>query len=235
MIKNIHPFEINYQGTPIQKVMAYKYLGMTLDSQLNYKLHVTKMISSVSGKLKQFQRMRGFLDTKAAMMVYKGMLLPLLEYGDIFLSATTADNRKKLQVLQNKGLRCALNRDMTESSEELHREANLLKLEYRREQHLLNFIYDWSHDPSKLKVKTKSTIQTRSQNKKLLHIRKPRTEKFKKSFAYQGPKKWNNLAHEFHQVASKTHYKQLISNLVSGRAQDMNQSIVRSMNLTGIG
>ena len=46
-------------------------------------------------------------------MVYKSMLLPILEYGDVFLSATigpcaTVVNRKRLQLLQNKGLRCAL-------------------------------------------------------------------------------------------------------------------------------
>ena len=36
---------------------------------------------------------------KAALMVYKNMLLPMLEYGDVFLSATTNVNRKRLQTL----------------------------------------------------------------------------------------------------------------------------------------
>ena len=60
-------------------------------------------------------------------MVYKNMLLPLLEYGDVFLSATWTINRKRLQTLQNKGLRCALNKGLETSTTDLHAEAKLLK------------------------------------------------------------------------------------------------------------
>ena len=126
-----------------------------MDRQLNYNLHVKSTIASVSAKLKQFQRMRSFLSMKAAIMVYKCMLLPIIEYGDVFLTAATKSNRKKLQTLRNKGLRCALNKGLDTGSVDLHREAGLLKLNYRREQHLLNFVYDWSLDCNKLKKKSR--------------------------------------------------------------------------------
>ena len=113
-----------------------------LDNQLTFNQHVARTINAVTAKLKQFQRMRGFLNTKAALMVYKNMLLPILEYGDIFLSATTSLNRKKVQILQNKGLRCALGKDIETSIDDLHEEAKLLRLKFRRNQHLLNFMYD---------------------------------------------------------------------------------------------
>ena len=69
-------------------------LGVTLDGQL---------ISNVSLKLRQFRRMRTFLNTKAATLVSKNILLPIIEYSDIFLTGASKENRKKLQVLQNKG------------------------------------------------------------------------------------------------------------------------------------
>ena len=65
-------------------------------------------------------------------------------------------NKKRLQVLQNKGLRCALNKGIETSTDELHKEANLLKLKYRREQHLLNFMYDQAQVSSLLKFKDKN-------------------------------------------------------------------------------
>ena len=86
--------------------------------------------------------MRNFLNTKAALMVYKGTILPLLEYGDILLCAASVANRKRLQTLQNKGLRCALNRGFDSDTLDLLSDANLLKLHLRREQHTLNFVYD---------------------------------------------------------------------------------------------
>ena len=86
--------------------------------------------------------MRSFLTTKAALLVYKGMMLPILEYGDVFLCGASVADRKRLQILQNKGLRCALNLDIDTSRDDLHIEANLLRLKFRREQHILNHMFD---------------------------------------------------------------------------------------------
>ena len=78
----------------LQTVTTYKYLGVTLDGQLNYSQHVTKIIGLGTNKLKQLHRMRGFLSKKAALMVYKEMILPHLEYGYVFLHAASAENPK---------------------------------------------------------------------------------------------------------------------------------------------
>ena len=231
-IDKLQPFEILYNNAPLPQVTSYNYLGVTLDHQLNYNLHVKRLISSISAKLKQFQRMRSFLTVKAAVLVYKNMLLPILEYGDIFLSATSAVNRKKLQTLQNKGLRCALNKGINESSSnELHNEVGLLKLMYRREQHLLNFVYDWSLDVSKLKVRSNGAISTRSSLKKIFKLRKPRTEKLKKSFAYKGKSKWNRLPVEFHHAQAKSSYKLLVHNLIVKKSKRSSEACLQEENL----
>ena len=211
-------FEIKFGDVPLQMVSSYKYLGITLDPQLNYNLHINKVIHSISSKLKQFRRMRSFLSAKAAMMVYKGMILPILEYGDVFFSAATIENKRRLQVLQNKGLRCALNKDVDFSSADLHEEANLLKLHHRREQHTLNLIYDTAQIVVNRKANSKSSISTRSSNKVMLKTKRPRTEKFKRSFAYVGPTKWNALPERFHHTQSKAAYKALVSNWISLKA-----------------
>ena len=153
--------------------------------------------------------MRNFLSVKAAILVYKGTILPLLEYGNLLFSATSLCNRKKLQVLQNKCLRCALNKGMETSSEELHAEAGLLKLKDRREEHLLNFMYDWSQDVRRLKSKRLHGVTTRSSSKKLLKLKKPLTEKFKRSLAYHGPRKWNCLSENLQRAPSKMCFKAL--------------------------
>ena len=224
-LSKLPSFEVSVNNVRLQNVTSYKYLGITLDQNLNYGLHVNKIISSVSGKLKQFQRMRGFLSIKAAILMYKGTILPLLEYGDLFLNAASLYNRKKLQVLQNKCLRCALNKGIETSSEELHEEASLLKLKYRREEHILNFMYDWSLDVKKLKAKRVEGVNTRSSSKKLLRTKKPITERFKRSLSYFGPRKWNALSSELQLAPNKGNFKSLIRNWVRGKAKGLNQTI----------
>ena len=97
--------------------------------------------------------MQSSLNTKAALLVYKSMLLPIIKYGDVFLSATTLANRKKLPTLQNKSLHCALNKGLEISSRDLHDEAKLHELHYRTEQYTLHLMYDWSKDTARLKAK----------------------------------------------------------------------------------
>ena len=196
-LKDLPDLEISVDDSPIQTVNSYKYLGVTLDGQLNYAKHIGKLVAMASVKLRQFCRVRSFRSTKGALLVYKSMLLPLLEYGDIFLSSATMENRKKLQILQNKGLRCALNKDKDVSTDELHSDVNLLKLRYRREQHLLNFMFDASQCESNMQSVRTTGVKTRSAGKKLMKIKRPRTEKFKKSLAYCGPQKMERTARRF--------------------------------------
>ena len=193
------------------KLYRPKYLGVTLDSQLKYDKHVNKTVATASLKLKQLRRMRSFLNTKAATLVYKNMILPIVEYGDcriwrVLMGASLAD-KKKLQVLQNKGLRCALNADKYADTDELHSAAELLKLKYRRETHLLNLMFDKAGVPGNLKCQRSTGMSTRSSVKKLLKIRRPRTEKYKKSLSYAGPRIWNALPSNIQQAESRADFK----------------------------
>ena len=82
-LKDLPQVTVNVDGSLLQSVTSYKYLGVTLDAQLNYGKHISNLIAVASAKLTQFPRTRSFLSKKAAMLVYKSMLLPLLEYGNI--------------------------------------------------------------------------------------------------------------------------------------------------------
>ena len=152
------------------------------------------------------------------------MILPFIEYGDICVTSATVENRRKLQVVQNNCLRCALVRDRDIRVAELHDDAHLLKLNYSREQHLLNLMYDVSRqEPLNLKGKRKTGPRTHSSNKKLLKIRHPKTEKFKKSMSYLGPKKWNALPEQIQTTDSKIEFKSKLQAHILAKWNDRNR------------
>ena len=132
------------------------------------------------------------MNVKAATLIYKNMVLPILEYGDIFLSAASKINRKRLQILQNRALRIANGVDRDTEIEDLHTQSKLMKLKTRRRQHLLQFIYNRKDDIC-AKRRINYAIRTRASLKNNLLVKKPNTEKFKKCAAYLGPKFWNTL------------------------------------------
>ena len=49
---------------------------------------------------------------KTALAIFKSMILPYLEYGNIVYGTCSEFNKYKLQVIQNNGLKIALNRNV---------------------------------------------------------------------------------------------------------------------------
>ena len=49
-------------------------------------------------------------------------------------------------------------------------------------------------------------VQTRSQKKKLMKIKKTHTERFKRTLAYRGPKRWNGLPYQLHYMESRSSF-----------------------------
>ena len=129
---------IHVGQSKLERVNSYTYSGVTLDEQLNYESHMSQIIKRVSDKLYQLNKIRYFLNTRAALLllVYKNMILPIVEYGDVFAISATLETRKKLQKLQNRGLKLAMGKDKLFSTKKLHSEAKLQKLIWRRKQHL---------------------------------------------------------------------------------------------------
>ena len=197
-------------NTNVARAQYYSYLGIKMDEQLSFTQHGNNIISKVSNKLYQLRKIRPFINKKAAILIYKNMILPILEYGDIILDSATAEIKRKLQTLQNKALRCALNRDMLASSTEIHEEAKLRKLKDRRREHMLLHMFQISHTKhfDQWKQQSINGIRTRSSKKKLIMTKKPRNEKLKKSISYQGPKLWNKLPEPLQRVENYYEFKQ---------------------------
>ena len=72
--------KLNVSGTPIQQVPSCTYLGVALET------HAKQVLNTVAAKVYQLRRVRKFLNDKAALLIYKNMILPIMEYGDIYLT-----------------------------------------------------------------------------------------------------------------------------------------------------
>ena len=136
------------------------------------------------------------------------MILPILEYGDIYHMSAKLELRKKIQILQNRALKCALGRDKRYNTKMLHKEAKIEKLKTRRQQHLTNHMFQISKQVGFKGWKPRKTnIVTRLNKKKLMKVKKPNTTKYRNSIAFLGPKTWNNLPLDLQKIESYTEFK----------------------------
>ena len=62
----------------LKMVDEYKYLGVTIDRQLNFHTHRRMVISSINYKLIYFQKIRKYITLDAAKTIYKSTILPVI-------------------------------------------------------------------------------------------------------------------------------------------------------------
>ena len=210
---------LTFKGKLLERQTQFNYLGVILDEHLTFENQIKSTINKVSAKISQLKKLRRFLNTRASLLVYKNMILPILEYGDIYMSSSTVAYRKKLQVLQNRALKCALGKDNRYDTKQLHAEAKIEKLKFRRKAHLILHMHQVSHMPGYKNWKAKPKINTRSSKKKLITTKKPSTTKFQSSITYLGPKTWNALPHDIQQIDDYRVFKQKLFLLLKSKLQ----------------
>ena len=107
-LKKLREAKITMGGVELQKTTEFKYLGITIDNCLNFNKHVSVLNQTVSHKIYLLNKIRWFIKEEDSINIYKTMILPHLPYGDVIYSATSKGNLKKLQKIQNRGIRTCI-------------------------------------------------------------------------------------------------------------------------------
>ena len=182
------------KGNKIDETETYKYLGTHIDNKLNGDVQFNKTSQTLGLKLRTFGRVRRFLNTPAALTVYKSTILPIIDYNDHFQMLWNADKLRKLQKMQNLGLRIVYNDQNPRLDEQgLHHKANLTLLKPRRVLHLLSLMYFRARDHDNLDNRP---IATRQFAKIKFKVINPVIKKAFKSPNYLGAQLWDILPRE---------------------------------------
>ena len=174
----------------LERVCSYKYLGFILDDQLSFNKHMSEMIGTVSHKLYLLSRIRRYLNKEACILIFKTMVLSILEYGDIIYAGATKANMDRIDKPFYRGLRICDASNIAINQNQLCEECTIVPLEKRREAHLLLFMHKQSHKTELLK---QTNIRTRLHAAPVFATYKPNNEKAKQNVLYRGASAWNVL------------------------------------------
>ena len=200
----------------LSEVELYKYLGLHIDNNLNFQAHHKKLVSQVHLKLSQFRKIRCFINRKAAILIYKCTILPVLEYADFIQDQGVAYVNKAIQKLQNFGLLIAHNQhmlsfDQRDSSETLHRNSRMSRLVHRRSLHLLQFAFKLKMKDDLLDLRE---IPTRRRVGIVFSLVKSNHYKFSKNPYYRCMLAWNGLPVDISLLDSKESFTKAVKDTV---------------------
>ena len=137
-LKNSRCPKLNINDVNIDFVHQYKYLGVILDPHLTFNKHLNNIIKITAHKINLLAKVRQYLTETASLRIYKTMILPYFDYGDILYDSSSKKLLDKLDGLQHRAVKICLKPVVEIQENILLRSTNIAKLGKRRDAHLLN-------------------------------------------------------------------------------------------------
>uniref|UniRef100_A0A7M5VFX3 Reverse transcriptase domain-containing protein n=1 Tax=Clytia hemisphaerica TaxID=252671 RepID=A0A7M5VFX3_9CNID len=91
---------IKHKENIINQTNSYKYLGLSLSNTLCMAQHITSSIKVASSRLNLLKKMRAFMHTETAIVIYRSMILPFLTNCNFATFGATPNYLKERIVLQ---------------------------------------------------------------------------------------------------------------------------------------
>ena len=133
-------------GDNIIKEASVKYLGITINSKLNWSDHIANITSKASSVLGFLQRNFKKCPINTKVSLYKSMVLPILEYGCAIWDPFTAKDIDNIEKIQRRAARFILNDySWNTSVTQLLQKLNLPSLKSRRTCQKATMIYKIIH------------------------------------------------------------------------------------------
>ena len=209
-IKEIRHHNLHINNHYLDRVNSYKYLGVTLDSCLTYSRHMENCLNMSSHKVFLLSKIRKYITRDAALRIYKTMILPIMEYGDVLYDGCIQRLTSKFQTMQNRCLRICNYEPYHVPVIFLHEIAQMSRLDLPRKMHLLLFMFKQKDNMNLVNTRV---IHTRAHDAILFITERPNSEKYKINVLYKGAVLWNELTvpeRNFHSYISfKNHLKKL--------------------------
>ena len=81
---------------------------MICDENLNWNKHIENILKKIGKMVGFLGRLRRSLSESVLNLIYRSLILPLFDYGDVIYSSTFKNHTDKLQKLQNRAGRIIL-------------------------------------------------------------------------------------------------------------------------------
>ena len=97
MLSKMTNVELDIEGIQVEKVTTFKYLGIKLDHRLSFKDHVAYIKGKTFAEIRLLGRLCRNLDLETLMLLYKTLILPVFDYGDVIYHGMLKADSESLQ------------------------------------------------------------------------------------------------------------------------------------------
>ena len=212
-----HPV-LSMGGCDIEEVNIHTHLGLVFQNNISWNSHVFSMYEKASKRLNLLKSLRFKINRSTLACLYKSLIRPIMEYGDLIWDNCTVSNSDLLESVQYESAKVVTGAIAGTSSKSLREELAWEELSIRRKIHKLSHFYKivnkstapYLVDLLPILVNERSYISLRTgQN---ISEYRCRTEKFKKSYFPSTISLWNSIDLDVRNSISHAIFKSKIVN-----------------------
>ena len=86
----------------LTRVTSHKHLGITLSQDMRWNAHIDQITKKAGKPLNGIRRIRYLIDRNARETLYKALVLPILEYGNVLFDNCTLYLKQRLKIFKGK-------------------------------------------------------------------------------------------------------------------------------------
>lgn len=132
------------KGDALPQVTIIKVLGVLIDNKLNFRAHIEETIQKCKCRLniiKCISNQSWGANKNSLLRIYKALILPVIDYGNILYAMAAPTLLKKLETIQNTAIRISSGAHRTSPITSLQIECSIPPLNTRRDKLLMKYAY----------------------------------------------------------------------------------------------
>ena len=185
----------------IDYVQSSKCLGVTIDNQLNWNLHISKVLKSYKSKVSQLRRM-SYLPVRVKEEIYFKTIISSVTYGMAVWGTCSPALMTEIEKTHIRAAKLIHNLSRNVSNENVLFTVSWDPLDYIYKRKILTFVHKSYHGDDRQAKSYVTKNVHRYAKRDTLSIPRASTEKGRTSFSYRGPLLWNNLKPEIRGITN---------------------------------
>lgn len=204
---------VNVEGTLISESENVTYLGATLNQNLVWDPHITKMNAKISSATGLLYKFRNKFSTGTKILIYNSLIHSRLTYIPMIYGSRESSSLKQLQVAQNKALKLVFNLPLRYPTVQLYtgKAVNILPVRGIYKQQLLLYVFQSLREfPGRL-IQFRRNIERSGRNTRQannLVVKRCRLEVTKQCIGFVGPSEYNILPEALKNILTVSSFKQ---------------------------
>ena len=207
-------YHIKMGQVTLDNVTSYNYLGVIIDNKLTFNDFLKDKCDKINNRLYQLIKMRKSITSNIACIIYKQVIIPLLDYADFLIDSGPAYLLRRIENLHEKALR--LIDCKTHKKADVHGLETMYRIDppkKRRYNHHCAIMYRLSRQGGGLD-KYRPPIRLRSRNKIKFKQNRRVLEGILKSPLTRGIKLWNMIPESIQRSVTKVKFKAKIKDII---------------------